>query len=136
MCRLAAVDRCAVLEVPLILIADNDPDVNGLLQEVLARQGLAAEAVLDGVDALARLRRGGIRLLICDWDMPRMDGQGVLEHLHELPVAPEVVVMSGYLDPVTVARVRANPRVRAVLHKPFDVFALAEMAQGVVGPQG
>ncbi|MEO5732121.1 MAG: response regulator, partial [Rubrivivax sp.] len=59
---------------PLILVAE-DNEVN---QKVLAYQlellGYRAEMVGDGIEALARWRRGGHALLLTDLHMPAMDG--------------------------------------------------------------
>jgi PAS domain S-box-containing protein len=59
---------------PLILVAE-DNEIN---QQVLTRQlallGYRAEMVGNGVEALARWRRGGHAMLLTDLNMPTMDG--------------------------------------------------------------
>ncbi len=114
---------------PRILIADNDSSVSALLAEVLRASGLEPEVVGDGEAALARLHAASFRLLVCDLDMPRMDGHTVLERMAELASAPPVLIVTGYLDPRHEARLRAMPQVRAVFHKPFDVLAFAAHAR-------
>ncbi|MCC6669728.1 MAG: response regulator [Planctomycetes bacterium] len=121
----------------VVLIADNDPGVNALLGEVLAMRGVASESVLDGEAALQRLHRGGVRLLICDLDMPRLDGLGLLEQLALLPDPPAVVVVSGYVHPRVEGGLRANPVVRGIYAKPFDVVRfgddVVEILRGAAG---
>ena len=116
----------------LVLVADNDGGVNDLLREVLSRFGLRNAAVSDGMSALRYLERGGVSLLVCDLDMPEMSGRELIERLAELPEAPPVLVVSGYLDARSERDLASRPGVRGVFRKPFDVFAFAEKAAEVV----
>jgi len=116
----------------LVLVADNDSGVNDLLREVLSRFGLRNAAVGDGASALEFLQRGGVSLLVCDLDMPEMSGRELLDRLAEVPEAPPVLVVSGYLDARSERDLAARPGVRGVFRKPFDVFAFAARAAGVV----
>ena len=110
---------------PLVLVADNDMGVNELLRDVLAKQGIRTEGAYDGVSALQRLSEGGVSLLVCDLDMPAMGGKELIIQLERLPQAPPVIVVSGFLDSETHEQLDAEPLVRAVFRKPFDVFAFA-----------
>ena len=111
---------------PLALIVDNDAAVNALLQEVLRRRGFAVEAAFDGKAALARLESAGVDLLVCDLDMPGLDGHGVLKQLAQRDDAPPVLIVSGYVDPRHEATLRSYRCVRAVYEKPFDVLEFAD----------
>lgn len=116
---------------PRVLIADNDPDVRDLLGEVLRMRGAHAEVVDNGAQALARLRAGDIDLLVCDLDMPVLDGEGLLRELESWPGAPPVLVVSGYVDAAIQARLRQSSHLRGVLRKPFDVLKFADDALGI-----
>jgi len=48
---------------------------------VLQREGYDIEEAGDGLDTLDIVERGGIDLVVLDYDMPRLDGLGVLEEL-------------------------------------------------------
>jgi len=113
---------------PLILVADNDPDVSSLLAEVLRLQGARVEVVDDGEAAVARLQEGGVDLLVCDLDMPRLDGEGVVRALPRCPSPPLVLVVSGFVEDATLLRLRRCEHVLGVLRKPFDVIEFAERA--------
>jgi CheY-like chemotaxis protein len=112
---------------PLVLVADNDIGVNHVLREVLRRQGVRAEAVADGTQALARLRLGGVALLVCDLDMPTMSGEELLAETATWVEPPPTVVISGYLDADSAERLRRHPHVRQALRKPFDVLAFGRL---------
>ena len=73
-----------------VLVADNDPGVNGLLREVLGRSGLHTAAVEDGAAALAFIEGHRVSLLVCDLDMPKMGGEEVLEKLADRADSPPI----------------------------------------------
>ena len=110
-----------------VLIADNDRAVSGLLSDVLQQSGLCLRHAYDGEQARHMAREPGLKVLVCDLDMPRASGLEVLESLLDLPRPPRTVVISGYLDARVEARLRALPFVCAVLRKPFDLLAFSAM---------
>lgn len=108
-----------------VLIADNDPGVQQLLAEVLRRQGFAVTTADDGLVARDLLQPGAFAVLVCDLDMPRCSGNELLSWLARQPGAPPCIVVSGFLDETTARSLADLPCVRALLRKPFDVFAFA-----------
>lgn len=128
LCRADVARDLGILEdspLSTVLIADNDRAVSGLLAEVLARVGLRPTNAYDGVAAHELVLRTAPRVLVCDLDMPGMSGLEVIESLAALPVPPQVVVVSGYLDGRAEARLAQLPFVREVLRKPFDLLRFA-----------
>src|SRR5262249_52237255 len=63
------------------LVADDDEGVRFALSRVLEDAGLEVEGVADGEAALARVRAGGIALVVSDLRMPRLDGMQLLRAL-------------------------------------------------------
>src|SRR5580658_2519714 len=57
-----------------ILIVDDDDFALSVLENTLTRMGYAVTAARDGAEALEVLRNTEIRLVVTDWDMPRMNG--------------------------------------------------------------
>ena len=108
-----------------VLIADNDGAVSALLTEVLVRIGLTVRHAYDGESALLKVREPGLRVIVCDLDMPRASGLEVLESMLDMAALPVAVVISGYLDTSIAERLARLPHVRSVLRKPFDLFAFA-----------
>jgi CheY-like chemotaxis protein len=111
-----------------VLLADNDVHVAAVLEAFLRRAGLEVEVVGDGGTARDRLRSADYDLLVCDLDMPVLSGDALLAEIGADPRAPPVMVVSGYVDEGTVERLAAQPAVRAVLRKPFDLRAFARQA--------
>jgi putative two-component system response regulator len=57
-----------------ILIVDDDDFALHVLQNTLGRMGYPVAMARDGQEAMEVLRKGDIRLVITDWDMPNMNG--------------------------------------------------------------
>jgi len=57
-----------------ILVAEDSITSRTLLRGILESSGYAVETVVDGVEALAKLRVGRFDLVVSDVDMPRMNG--------------------------------------------------------------
>jgi two-component system cell cycle response regulator len=60
-----------------ILVAEDDRTSRVLLARTLERWGYEVVAVGDGEDAWTELAEGKARLVISDWEMPRLDGPGL-----------------------------------------------------------
>ena len=57
-----------------ILIAEDDPLVRDMVQEVVADLGHTPAAARNGAEAWQLYRKHGADVVISDWMMPRMDG--------------------------------------------------------------
>ena len=57
-----------------ILVVEDDDISREMLENTLTQAGFDVETACDGIDALEKLRAGACRLVITDWDMPRMNG--------------------------------------------------------------
>ena len=78
------------------LVVDDDPMMVEVLVGVLRDEGLTAvEAVGDGAAALDHLSVHRVDLLICDLNMPGVDGIRLLNQLASLVSRPAVVLFSG-----------------------------------------
>lgn len=75
-----------------ILIADDTSSMRHMLKGMLVKAGFAdfAEAE-NGMVVMQKLKQDRFHLVVCDWDMPLMDGLEVLrnmradETLHQIP---------------------------------------------------
>jgi len=66
-----------------ILIVDDEPDVAGVLGDLLKVDGEEVEAVADGRAALEKIQAGDYDLILCDVRMPRLDGPGLYRALDQ-----------------------------------------------------
>jgi DNA-binding response OmpR family regulator len=66
-----------------ILLADDDAIALAMVKKVLAKENHEVLLCEDGEAALALIRHGGIRLVISDWNMPKMDGIDLCQQLRK-----------------------------------------------------
>jgi two-component system, chemotaxis family, sensor kinase CheA len=57
-----------------ILVVDDSPTTRAVLRKVLTAAGYSVRTATDGLDALERLRTQAVDLVVCDVEMPRLNG--------------------------------------------------------------
>jgi two-component system, chemotaxis family, sensor histidine kinase and response regulator PixL len=95
------VNLAAPLELPsiqndqdLILVVDDSINVRRFVAMTLERNGYRVEEAKDGLDALEKIQAGLIpQAVICDLEMPRMDGYGFLASVKSIDYAQHVPVL-------------------------------------------
>ena len=110
-----------------ILIVEDDPDMQEIIQHALESGGYHVVAADNGQEALRQLRDGlNPSLIVLDLMMPVMDGfefrkaQLADPQIADIPV----IVCSGHQDPKSSAE---RLGVAAYIEKPFDFDALLDM---------
>ena len=109
-----------------VLVVDDDAAIRELVATLLADEGWTVRTAADGLVALAAVDAWSPNLIVCDVEMPRLDGLGLLARLRRRgDGTPFVVVSAG-------AAVSASPGVWFVA-KPFDLDdLLATVARATV----
>jgi two-component system, OmpR family, response regulator len=82
-----------------ILIADDDAHIRDVVGYALTREGFVVEQAGDGAEALARVERGGIDLVVLDVLMPDLDGLAVCRRVRTASNLP-IVMLSSRGEPV------------------------------------
>jgi len=83
------------LKTARILIAEDEANLRLVLQKELERLGYRVQSAPDGEAALRKLEESNVDVLLCDINMPRIDGMEVLRRVHERPNPPEVIMLTG-----------------------------------------
>src|SRR5687768_10642343 len=79
-----------------LLVVDDEKNLRLVIQRELTRQGHEAETAPDGQAAWEMMETRDFDVLLCDINMPRLDGMGLLRRLKEkMPNAPEVIMLTG-----------------------------------------
>ena len=74
-----------------ILIADDETPFRAVLRDILEPLGHRIIEAADGEEALERLGRMRVDLVIADQRMPRLDGLALLRRIRLMPSPPPVV---------------------------------------------
>lgn len=120
-----------------ILLAEDGTDIRKLLRFILQRAGAEVEEHGDGQAALEAMREGSARidLVVTDWDMPRLDGAGLVRGLRAM----------GWRGPVVSLTAHAMPEQRAAceaagcdahLTKPIDWAGLVDTCAALLEARG
>jgi DNA-binding NtrC family response regulator len=79
-----------------LLVAEDEANLRLVIQKELQRLGYRVQVAPDGEEALRRLEEGNVDVLLCDINMPRLDGMELLRRVHERPNPPEVIMLTGH----------------------------------------
>ena len=85
-----------------ILIVDDEPVIQSLLEKILAREGYRTFVAGDGASALEILGRESVSLVLSDIKMPGMSGFELLKAIKATYPGIGVIIMTAYGDTFTV----------------------------------
>ncbi len=108
-----------------ILIAEDDPAMLRSLRMALQFGGHKVQAVSDGLEAVAALRRQHFDLLLTDIVMPKLDGVEVARRARVNQPGLRVTFITGFGEGALRARNIAIDGLR-VLSKPFNLRELTK----------
>ena len=108
----------------IILVVDDEADVEPLIKRQFRREirsgDLSFRFASDGVEALSVLDEGDeIDVVLCDINMPRMDGLTLLKHLQAKERLLRTVMVSAYGDMANI-RTAMNGGAFDFVTKPID----------------
>ncbi len=84
-----------IKENTTILIVDDDSALRELCKNFLEEQGFKVSTAGDGVEALEILKKDSFDLVVCDINMPNMDGLGLLGAIKREKIDVDFLIMSG-----------------------------------------
>jgi DNA-binding NtrC family response regulator len=112
---------------PMLLIADNDPELREIYQRFLFRHGYVVETAADGLECVEKLRWLMPEVLVLGLELQCGGGDGVLAWLREQPgLARASVVLTATAACPADAFGLVRPPVVTFLPKPFKLTALLE----------
>ena len=117
-----------------ILIVDDSVNVRRYLARILERSGYQVEEAKDGRDAVDKLLNGlQVNAMICDVEMPRLDGYGVLSEVKSEPTLEHI--------PIAMLTSRSNDKHRklamklgasAYFSKPFNEQEMLQTLENLI----
>ncbi|HEX2065292.1 MAG TPA: response regulator [Candidatus Thermoplasmatota archaeon] len=114
-------------KLPVILIADDEPDILESLRDLL-EDAVPAQCVLanSGTQALEMLGKRPVDLILSDYKMPGLNGIQFLEQARQrLPEAPRILI-TAFPDLEVAIDAINQARVEAFLIKPLDPDQVVE----------
>jgi DNA-binding response OmpR family regulator len=79
-----------------ILVVDDDPSVNSLLQDIMQGEGWETYGVFDGEEALNFIKMKKIDIIILDINLPKMDGIEVCKYITSHFSTPIIMLSARY----------------------------------------
>lgn len=112
-----------------LLVVDDENNLRLVVQKEMMRQGHEVDTAADGEAAWQLLERRDFDVLLCDINMPRLDGIGLLRRMREKsPNPPEVIMLTGQ---ATVESAIEAMKLGAYdyLTKPYRITELAALVR-------
>ncbi len=122
----ASVDGKTMLEIPNLLVTDDDSAFRRVVCEGLSRRGFRVTQARDGQEAIDVFSRSGPRG-IARLSHARVSGLEVIRHLYDSPESPPCVLMSAELND-EIRREAERMRAYQVLSKPVRMSQLTTLS--------
>ncbi len=116
---------------PRILIADDSDVCRTVLAILLKNTGFEVTSVVNGREAIMKLREQAFDLALLDNDMPELDGLGTLVALRAFAPDLPVAIVSGTLSPDLRAKYEKNG-IAAIYAKPVDPRKLRDQIPAIL----
>ncbi len=116
------------LEIPSLLITDDDQDLRETLREALERRGFRTLAAGDGEQALEILQSEQVHLLLLDMYMPRLSGLETIRRVKQAFADLPCILMTANLDDRLAEEAR-RARAFRVFSKPIRFSDLTGSVQ-------
>ena len=117
-----------------VLVVDDHLNMRRTISNMLKSHGFqtVVEAP-DGTDALVKLEEGGIDVVVCDWNMPKMKGVNVLQWMrsHDATRETPFLMVTAEVDEKTVMQALEG-EVDGYIIKPFKAQTLTEKLNSIL----
>lgn len=126
--------RKAVASKPKALVIDDDRGIVAGVQMRLAHAGFEVITSFDGVEGLSRIKSENPDIVLCDVQMPRMDGLTVLRELRNETgtTNPPVIMLSASLQD---QRTALDAGAQYFLTKPYRSADLLDAICSILTPR-
>lgn len=120
-----------------VLLVDDSPAMRAFIRRVIVLSGFELDACIeagDGAEALERLGREKVDVILTDINMPRMDGEELMRQLSQSPDfrdIPAVVVSTDSTRPRILRMIGLGAQ--GYIAKPFSPESLREALEKVLG---
>lgn len=119
-----------------VLVADDDPGLRELLNDIITGEGYEVVAVEDGERAVAAVAGdGGFALAFLDIRMPRIGGLEAMMEIKRLSPQTVVVIVTGYAEDLALLD-KSQVWPLTVIRKPFHIQQVIDTLRLVARREG
>jgi DNA-binding response OmpR family regulator len=122
------------MEIPSILVAEDDPDTRELLEIVLSRANFRVSVTDDPIKVLELLATDGFDAVLLDNLMPNMNGIELCQRIRSVNQTIVVVFCSGAVEEGD-QKAAFNAGAQGYITKPFEPQELASTLRRVLDSQ-
>ena len=115
--------------MPTVMVVDDRAGIRKLLQEVLQGAGYGVIIAEGGREAVERISRLAVDLVLLDMKMPGMDGLETLITLKKIRPDLIVLIMTAY-EELEILNEAMRCGAGGYISKPFDIGELTEIVAG------
>lgn len=106
-----------------LLVVDDDPDLLAFLLDDLEGEGWCCQGVLNGQEALVKLRQASFALVVLDWGLPDFDGVEICRRLRSSGDTTPVLMLTAH-DALDERVAALDAGADDFLTKPFELEEL------------
>jgi two-component system, chemotaxis family, chemotaxis protein CheY len=116
-----------------VLVVDDSQTVRNEVSSFLSGNGISVDTAVDGKDGLSKIQSGSYKLVICDVNMPNMDGLTMCEKVRAAgKSALPIIMLTTESDPSMKERGKAAG-VKGWIIKPFNGNAALNGIKSLLG---
>ena len=98
-----------------ILVVDDEPTMADSLKQNLVEEDYSVDTAATGTEAIELFSQGGHQVVICDLQLPDMDGLEVMRFIKDArPTTEVIVVTGGLISAVIIGLALLHPGVRGI----------------------
>src|SRR5680860_653399 len=109
-----------------VIFVDDEPDIRKAIAQALTLDDLAVTCFDNAADALVEIGRDYNGVVLCDYNMPKMDGLQLLSRLQQLDDTIPVIILTGQGD-ISTAVSAMQQGAYDFIEKPFNHDELIEL---------
>ncbi|PSF10613.1 DNA-binding response regulator [Marinobacter fuscus] len=114
------------MTTPSVIFVDDDPDIRPVMEQTLTLEDIPVVSFADGASALRLIKPEYEGVVLCDYNMPEMDGLEVLQRVRAIDEDIPVIILTGQGD-ISTAVSAMQQGAYDFIEKPFDHDELIEL---------
>jgi two-component system C4-dicarboxylate transport response regulator DctD len=111
---------------PSVIFVDDDSHIRQAIAQTLTLENLPVSCFADAASALGHIHADYDGVVLCDYNMPEMDGLEALERIRAVDEAIPVIILTGQGD-ISTAVTAMQQGAYDFIEKPFDQDELIEL---------